>query len=408
MAISPETARLLIAGTEAPKIRALCDLLVKHGFQNVRGVTEAELAQDAVPGYCPDLILVRIEPGDAAGERLFKNIEGLEKERYVPVLVLDSESKPGEIVERVRTLTAMRLLYKDLNEENVRLRAGAQQCSISYDEAVTVLKKTEDQLEAELAEYKDRCRSKSEFIANLSHELRTPLNSIIGFSEILKNETFGPHGSPKYKEYAGDIHGAAAHLLTLINDILEFSRAESGQLDLEFEPVDVQSTIHSSARMLHEKARAKGVTLRVDIAPDFPRLRTDERRLRQVLLNVVGNAIKFTPSVGSVTVKAGIDPVDGAFIVVVSDTGIGIDTADLPRVMTRYGQVKSAQSDHDPGTGLGLPLTRKIVEALGGTLEVRSRRGVGTAVTLRFPPSLVIADEGTAAKAAGTTRKIAS
>jgi len=405
MAIAYQDAHILALGLSTPRVGELRDLLARHGFQNVRGVAEREMALGAVLSNRPDLVLVWVEPGNAADEQLLEDIVTIEKESYVAVVAVNPDFDPEELVSRARTIPAMRLLYRELSEEKARLEAEAGERAKKYEDAIANLKSAETHLSAALAESEDKSRSKSDFIANLSHEFRTPLNAILGFSEILKNESFGSHSSPKYKEYAQDIHGAAQHLLGLITDVLDLSRAEAGRLDLEFTEVDASRTIDSAVRMLHDKAKAKGITMRVDIAPDFPHLRTDERRLRQVLLNIVGNAIKFTPPAGSVAIKAGVDPADGAFIIVVTDTGVGIDPADLPRVMSRYGQVKNAKAGNEHGSGIGLPLTQKVVEALGGTLEIRSERHKGTAVTLRFPPSLIVpSDDGKPADTAAAKR----
>lgn len=393
MAIAYQNARILILGLASSRVGEVRDLLVRLGFQNVRAVTERKAALASVSSDRPDLLLVCVEAGNAAEEQLLEDIVAHEKESYVAVLTVNPGFDRDDLTERTRTVPAMRLLYRELSEEKTRLEAEAAERAAKSEEAIEALKTAERRLAAALAESEDKSRSKSDFIANLSHEFRTPLNAILGFSEILMKESFGPHSSPKYKEYADDIHGAAQHLLGLISDVLDLSRAEAGRLDLEFAEVDARKTIDSAVRMLHDRARAKGITLRVDVAPDFPRIRTDERRLRQVLLNIVGNAIKFTPPAGSVAIKAGVDPADGAFIIVVTDTGVGIDPADLPRVMSRYGQARNGQPGSEHGAGLGLPLTQKIVEALGGTLEIRSARDKGTAVTLRFPPSLIVPGE---------------
>lgn len=393
MAIAYQNARILILGLASSRVGEVRDLLVRLGFQNVRAVTERKAALAAVSSDRPDLLLVCVEAGNAAEEQLLEDIVAHEKESYVAVLTVNPGFDRDDLAERTRTVPAMRLLYRELSEEKTRLEAEAAERAAKSEEAIEALKTAERRLAAALAESEDKSRSKSDFIANLSHEFRTPLNAILGFSEILMKKSFGAHSSPKYKEYADDIHGAAQHLLGLIGDVLDLSRAEAGRLDLEFAEVDARKTINSAVRMLHDRARAKGITLRVDVAPDFPRIRTDERRLRQVLLNIVGNAIKFTPPAGSVAIKAGVDPADGAFIIVVTDTGIGIDPADLPRVMSRYGQARNGHPGSEHGAGLGLPLTQKIVEALGGTLEIRSARDKGTAVTLRFPPSLIVPGE---------------
>lgn len=396
MAIAYQDARILVAGLDATRVAALRGFAAQNGFRDVRGCAGRDAALLAAATDDPDIVLVCVTPDDPASRKFMDDVAALKKEHYVAVIAVGPNFDRDDLIERLKTLPAMRLLYREFDEEKARFESESQSRAVQQETAIAALKAAEQTLTSALADSEDNSRAKSEFIANLSHEFRTPLNAIIGFSEILRDETFGPHGSPKYKEYSADILGAARHLLALVDDVLEISRAEAGQLDIKLEPVDVRDTINAAVRMLHDKAKAKGITLRVDVAPDFPHLQTDERRLRQVLLNVVGNAVKFTPPSGSVAVKAGVDPEDGAFIIVVSDTGVGIDPADLPRVMSRYGQIKSDQPAEDSGSGLGLPLTRRIVEALGGNLEIHSRRGVGTAVKLHFPPELIVGNGHTA------------
>ena len=388
-----ENARILIVASEDEARRKLCGALAAAGFESLVAAHDLDSAETALVAERPDLVMVHVRRGDFSDEELFRDIERLPRERFVAVLIADSQAPMNEIVERARVIPAARLIYRQLNDEKIRVEFEAQQCASRYEEAIAVLKKTEQRLAADLTKSEAQSMAKSEFIANLSHELRTPLNAIIGFSDIMSNESLGPIGSSKYKEYSTDIHKAGNHLLTLINDILDMSRAESGQMHVHLEPVDVRDTINGAARMFQERARRKGVTLKTEIAPDFPKLRTDERRLRQVLINVIGNAVKFTAAGGLVVVKGGVDPQDGAFLIVISDNGIGIDAADLPMVMSRYGQVRDSQADREPGSGIGLPLTQKIVEALGGKFELRSQRKVGTAVTLRFPPDLIVRGE---------------
>lgn len=173
------------------------------------------------------------------------------------------------------------------------------------------------------------------------------------------------------------------------NDLLDLSQAEAGKLDVRLEQVDAGDVVTATVDMLAGLAREAGVAVQIDIPRDFPPLRTDERRLRQVLVNVVTNAVKFTPAGGSVTVQGRYDPQEGAALIVVSDSGVGIVPEDIPVALSPYGQVGRRNTGKNKGTGLGLPLTRRLVEALGATFELRSKLGVGTVVTVRFPPALV-------------------
>ncbi len=227
-------------------------------------------------------------------------------------------------------------------------------------------------------------RTKSEFLANMSHELRTPLNAIIGFSEAMISEIKGPLGDPKYRDYAGDILAGGKHLLELISDILDMSRIEVGRYELHEEWLDIAEAVDTAMRLLRARAEESGIRLRVDIAPGLPPLYAEHRAVRQILLNLIGNAIKFTKREGSITIDAALLP-DGALRLRVSDTGIGIAEDHMPLVLKPFGQVETALSRKHGGVGLGLPLSKRLAELHGGTLEIASTPGVGTAVDVRFP-----------------------
>ncbi|MGH6929851.1 MAG: PAS domain-containing sensor histidine kinase, partial [Dongiaceae bacterium] len=225
--------------------------------------------------------------------------------------------------------------------------------------------------------------AKSEFLAVMSHELRTPLNAIIGFSDIVLAETFGPIANARYREYIGDIRGSGTHLLELINDILDLSKAEAGQIQLTEETVEVAPMIAACVAMLSLRAQQAGVEMVADVAEALPDLYGDERKLRQALLNLVSNGIKFTPPDGRVCVRAQM--AGGDLRIDVADTGIGIAPADIPKALSPFGQIDSALSRRHAGTGLGLPLTKRLIEAHGAKFILVSEIGAGTTVTLEFP-----------------------
>ena len=227
-------------------------------------------------------------------------------------------------------------------------------------------------------------RTKSEFLANMSHELRTPLNAILGFSEIIKGQILGPLGNEAYCEYAQDIHESGTHLLEVINDILDISKVEAGKIELAEEEVDVPDLIEKSLRLVKERAQNGGIELKVDIEPDLPNLCADERLAKQCLINLLSNSVKFTPEGGKVTAAAW-EEVDGRLAISIADNGIGIADEDIQRVLLPFGQVESAFSRNNQGTGLGLPLTKAFTELHGGTMEVKSSLGAGTEVIICFP-----------------------
>lgn len=226
--------------------------------------------------------------------------------------------------------------------------------------------------------------AKSEFLANMSHELRTPLNAVLGFSEALEKQTYGPLGNQKYREYALDIHQAGSHLLELINDVLDLSKIEAGQYDLSREDVDVNAAIEATVRMVRDRAIQKRVKLELELAAEAPGIVGDGRAVKQIVLNLLSNAVKFSREGSVVTVSSAIAG-DGRVVVQIGDSGIGIDQADLPKIMEPFGQAASAESRGHEGTGLGLPLANRLVELQGGTLDLVSEVGVGTRVAVSFP-----------------------
>ena len=224
---------------------------------------------------------------------------------------------------------------------------------------------------------------KSKFLANVSHELRTPLNAIIGFSQIIKDEVSGPLGNDQYKDYIRDIHTSGSHLLSLINDILDYSKAEANKLEVDEVDIDLNKTVKTSIRLVMPRAEEAQVTLVANVPKEHIILKADSKRMKQILLNLLSNAVKFTPEGGTVTLSTRIGD-DGGLIIEVNDTGIGIAQKDISKAMATFGQVDSKLSRRFEGTGLGLPLTKKLVEIMKGSFEIQSELGLGTTVTLRF------------------------
>lgn len=225
--------------------------------------------------------------------------------------------------------------------------------------------------------------NKSTFLANVSHELRTPLNAIIGFSEMITSESLGPIGNPQYKEYVADIHHSGQHLLSLINDILDYSKVEANKLEVSIEDIDLTKMVQTSLRMLTPRAEDAKVRLVEELPSDHIILKADTKRIKQVILNILSNAVKFTPEGGAVTTK--ISKTESSVIIEIRDTGVGMAPQDLARALSPFGQVDSKLSKRYEGTGLGLPLTKKLVELMSGSFDMKSEVGLGTVVTITFP-----------------------
>lgn len=233
-------------------------------------------------------------------------------------------------------------------------------------------------------------RAKSEFLAHMSHELRTPLNAIIGFSETIGNGVFGPV-SDRYASYAKDINDSGIHLLKLINDVLDLSKVEAGALVVNESEFAVEEAIEAALRLLRERAARKNIALEWHAQSLPQRARTDERLFQQILINLVTNAIKFTPEGGQVAVVAATES-SGALRITVADTGVGMTADEIDVALTPFGQVGDSMKARVEGTGLGLPLCKRFAEALGATFTLESKPGQGTTATLTLPPSRSIVE----------------
>ena len=242
---------------------------------------------------------------------------------------------------------------------------------------------------SELAEaneqVKEASRAKTEFLTNVSHELRTPLNAIIGFSEIICEQRMGRVGNSKYVEYAQDINQSGAHLLSLINEILDLSKIKSGQFRLSLENIDLNDVVESGIKLFATQAESRNIDLTFERSSEEIVLSADERALRQILINLIGNALKFTPNGGRVTAKTELDR-DSNIYLSIEDTGIGIPETEIKAALTPFQQVDGRLNRKHGGTGLGLPLSQQLAELHDGSLELESEPGHGTKVTITFPP----------------------
>lgn len=228
-------------------------------------------------------------------------------------------------------------------------------------------------------------RAKSEFLANMSHELRTPPNAVIGFSELMERQTFGPLNG-KYLDYVQTIGESGRHLLKIVNDVLDTAKIESGAMQLVEQPVSLRTVAESVEKMLRPRADSAGVGLKAAVDPLF--VWGDERLLRQAVLNLVANAVKFTPRSGIVELSAQVK--DGTLVFEVADSGVGMDPAEVESALTPFVQIGRGMARRHEGTGLGLPLAKSFIELHGGRLEIASRLGEGTTVRLFIPPERIL------------------
>lgn len=282
-------------------------------------------------------------------------------------------------------------------DQPVRVVVGSEvePIALQYNRVIARVNRDADALRRAIEDLKrakqaaeEASNAKSAFLANMSHELRTPLNAVIGFSEILTNELFGQLGDPRYKDYASDILASGRHLLSLVNDLLDHTRIEAGRVQLSEAELDVQEQAEAALRLMRERAATANVALLASFPDVLPYLMADERAFRQMLLNLLGNAVKFTPAGGSVTLAARLEG-DGRLAISVSDTGIGMKREDVPRALEPFVQLHHHMNKAYGGTGLGLPLVQALMRLHGGSITIDSSEGHGTTVTIRFPRTRV-------------------
>jgi len=227
-------------------------------------------------------------------------------------------------------------------------------------------------------------RMKSQFLVTMSHELRTPLNAILGFSEVIKDQLCGPVGNRAYADYAADIHTAGEHLLSLINDILDLSKIEAGRMELEVKELDLSDLLAGAIRLVVQRAQNQRISLRLDLADPVPQLVADERAVKQILFNLLGNAVKFTPAKGRVTLSASTPP-GGGVLISVADNGGGIPADQIERIMRPFERLDNRYGCADGGTGLGMALVKALTELHGGSVSIESAAGAGTRVAIHLP-----------------------
>ena len=345
----------------------------------IRSFADADGALSFCRERCPGLVVVGEPAGGSPAADFVRSLRAVTAGAEIPVLVIVDACNRGSI-ESAREAGATDHLLAPLDHHEFRLRARhlllrRDHLRRAFEAAGT------------LAERHDRegedSRSRFDFLYNMSHELRTPLNAIIGFSQVIAGEMLGPVGTPKYAGYARDILDSAERLLGIVNDILDVSRLEAGTLELSEETIDVGKTIADLVKLVEPRAEAASVQIVLDQGGFVSHLRADLRKVRQIVVNVLTNAIKFSHSGGVVDVV--LRNTNGAIAIVVEDRGIGMDRHEVELATTRFGQVATPWSRKHDGTGLGLPLAIGLAELHGASLTIHSTKGAGTTVTVAFP-----------------------
>jgi two-component system cell cycle sensor histidine kinase PleC len=313
------------------------------------------------------------EPGDRGDVREAELADG----RWVQIS--ESRTAEGGVVVTAADITAVKAQEQARQRKEVELQKAITNLERSQTELSDLARKYEtEKVRAEAAN-----QAKSEFLANMSHELRTPLNAINGFSEIMLAEMFGALGDRRYRDYARDILHSGQHLLALINDILDMSKIEAGKMTLSFRPVVLEEIVEEAVRLVRTRAENAGLNVTLDV-PDLPDVEADYRAVKQVLLNLLSNAVKFTPRGGRIFVRARLIG-EGRVQIDVEDTGIGIAPEDLARLARPFEQIESQQAKTQQGTGLGLALSKALLELHGGSLELASTAGQGTVASFVLP-----------------------
>jgi two-component system cell cycle sensor histidine kinase PleC len=353
-----------------------------HNLSDEAIVAGTSYEEVVAAGRKPVLRTKQAEDGNAVpGGRTFE--AQLEDGRWLHIS--ERRTKDGGYVSVGTDITALKLHEERLIESERRLIATVADLRMSQQALEMQAQQLAD-LAEKYAEEKTRAeeanQAKSSFLANMSHELRTPLNAIIGFSEIMESGMFGPLGADKYAEYCSDIRDSGRYLLDVINDILDMSKIEAGRIKLDVEDLDLEHMLADAMRVVSGRAAEKALTLASEVSPNV-RFKADRRAIKQIVLNLLTNAVKFTPEGGRITVHGRVSA--GSVMVAIEDTGIGIPKEALRKLGRPFEQVESQLTKSHQGSGLGLAIAKSLTELHQGTMRIRSTPGVGTVVLLRLP-----------------------
>lgn len=418
--IEPEDyrkARILILDDQKPMVTLLHQILVQDQYSFIQTTSDPFTALRMAEEFSPDVMLVDVNMPQMTGFEFVAKVFQMGRQPAVLFVTGNNDEKargeafavgaadfvakpvkPFELLMRVRNQAQKVMMERAILQQNLTLQFDLAERDKKLIAAKTVLRQAESRLNAQpprvpqsIADAPEMAPSPAitvpelDFVARISHELRTPLNVVSGYSQMIMSEMLGPLGNDAYREYIQHIDAGASHMARIVDDLQDYAKAEHGKLQLTITAVDVGVSVREAVELLGQTAKTAKVSLRVEIDPAIGTMHTDEGRLRQILFNLVGNAIKFTPSGGRVTVRADRESEKDILILAISDSGIGIPPEDIPIVMRPFQRGSNPLVKGRTGTGLGLPLTEKLAQALGGTLEIRSKVGVGTCVIIRLP-----------------------
>ncbi|MGQ9368895.1 ATP-binding response regulator [Azospirillum sp. A39] len=388
-------AAILIVDDNTANVDLLREILHHDGYRRIRGETDPR----RVPALCEaeryDLLLLDIRMPHMSGFELMERLKVIYAGDYVPVLVLTAQTdqetrrkslelgandfltKPfiaWELLHRVRNMLEIRTLYRRVAEQNRELEGRVAERTAALSQALDAVRQAD--------------RAKLDFLSVMSHELRTPLNSIIGFAEVMASQSLGPLGHPDYREYVKLIEESGKVLLTMVNNILDYTRGATGTIELDESDVALPALLSGCANLMLPKAQPKNIAVAVAACPAVV-LRADHRRLREMLLSLLDNAIKFTGSGGHVSVEAATG--DDGVAIRVSDDGPGIAPDIVDRLFNPFTQGERTLIRQHEGIGLGLPIVRRFAELHGGNVDLDSAPGRGTVVTIRLPSDRILA-----------------